>query len=143
MSIKNGFQSIRVLLNNIPVTQPSGVWSGNGTQITTLDKGIYFCNWNISYNTTGLITNSQTAITLNNTFTSGLGQVVAITPLTGQMGLTGTSSMRQTLSNTFIVSANNTPVYVYLSCTTAGVWGTINAVEQALNTLTFTKISSG
>ena len=31
MAVRNGFQLTRVLLNNIPNTQVSGAWSGNGT----------------------------------------------------------------------------------------------------------------
>jgi hypothetical protein len=144
MSTRNGFDSIRVLLNNIPNTQASGVWVGNANVITTLDPGIYFVNYNVSYtvNGAGPITNSQTIITTGNTFTSGLGQVVVSTPLTGQMGLLGTDSMRQTLSNTFVINAENTPIYVYLSCTLTGQWGTTNVNETELNTITFTKISS-
>ena len=144
MSIRNGFNSIRVVLNAIPNTQASGAWAGNANVITTLDPGIYFVNYNVSYtvNGAGPITNSQTVITTGNTFTSGLGQVVCSTPLTGQMGLLGTNSMRQTLSNTFVITAENTPIYVYLSCTLTGQWGTTNASESGLNTITFTKISN-
>lgn len=144
MSVRNGFDSIRILLNAIPNTQASGVWVGNGTSITTLDPGIYFVNYNVSYTVNGVgpITNSQTVITTGNTFTSGLGQVIAATPLTGPMGLIGTASMRQTLSNTFIITAENTPIYVYLSCTLTGQWGTTNANEVSLNKISFTKISN-
>lgn len=143
MSIRNGFDSIRVLLNNIPNTQASGTWSGNATPITTLNKGIYFVNYNVSYQAiNGPITNSQTVLTTGNTFVSGLGQIICGTPVTGAMGVTGASSMRQTMSNTFIVTVDATPVYAYLSCTLTGTWGTINANEGSLNVISFTKISS-
>ena len=143
MSIKSGFDSIRVLVNNIPNTQVSGVYVGNGNIITYLDAGIYFVNYNVSYiPTVGPITNSQAIITSGLSFTGG-GQVICSTPLTGQMGLTGTNAMRQTLSNTFVVPNNNTPFYLYLTCTvTAGTWGTTNASEQYMNIISFTKISS-
>jgi hypothetical protein len=144
MSVRNGFDSIRILLNAIPNTQVSGVWVGNNISVTTLDPGIYFVNYNVSYtvNGAGPITNSQTVITRGNTFTSGLGQVLVATPLTGQMGLLGNASMRQTLCNTCIITAENTPIYVYLSCTLTGQWGTTNANEVGLNTISFTKISN-
>lgn len=143
MAIRNGFQSIRVPLNNIPNTQASGVWSGSSNPVTLLDKGVYFLNYNVSYQAiNGPITNSQTVITSNASFVSTLGQIIASTPLTGAMGVTGSSSMRQTLSNTFNITADNTPIYVYLSCTLTGTWGTINANEGALNTISFTRIGS-
>ena len=142
MAIRNGFQSTRVSLNNIPNTQASGVWAGNNIALTTLDPGVYFCNYNVSYDVTGgPITNSQAIITLTASFAGG-GQVVCATPLTGQMGLAGNNSMRQTLSNTFVVTAPNTPIFVYLNCICVGTWGTTNAAEQYMNIISFTKISS-
>jgi hypothetical protein len=143
MSVRNGFPTIRVSLNNIPNTQASGVWSGNGTQLTNLDKGVYIVTYNVSYiPSVGPITNSQTVLTTGQSFTGG-GQVISATPLTGALALTGVSAMRQTLTNTFIVSADNTPIFVYLSCTvSAGTWGTTSASEASLNIITFTKIAS-
>ena len=58
------------------------------------------------------------------------------------MGLTGTNAMRQTLSNTFVVTTDDTPFYLYLTCTTTGTWGTTNIQEQYMNIISFTKISS-
>jgi hypothetical protein len=132
-----------VILNNIPTTQVSGVYAGNGNIITYLDAGIYFVNYNVSFlPTVGPITNSQAIITSGLSFTGG-GQVVCSTPLTGQMGLVGTNAMRQTISNTFVVSNNATPFYVYLTCTvTAGTWGTFNPNEVYMNIISFTKISA-
>ena len=143
MSIKNGFPTIRVSLNAIPNTQASGVWSQNGTQLTSLDKGVYIVNYNVSYiPSVGPITNSQTVITSGLSYIGG-GQVICATPLTGALALTGVSAMRQTLTNTFIVTADNTPIFVYLSCTvSAGFWGTLLASEQDLNIITFIKIGS-
>ena len=142
MSIRQGFDSIRVLLNAIPNTQASWVWNGNGTQITTLSKGVYFVNYNVSYQANaGPITNSQTVITTGASFAGG-GQIISSTPITGALGLTGNSSMRQTLSNTFIVTTDNTPIFVYLSCTLTGTWGTTNVNEINMNVISFTKISS-
>lgn len=143
MSTRNGFQTIRIALNNIPNTQPSGVWSGNGTQLTTIDSGVYLVTYTVAYiPTTGPITNSQTVLTTGLSFTGG-GQIIASTPITGQLALTGVSAMRQTLSNVFTITADNTPIFLYLSCTvSAGTWGTVLATEAALNTITFTKIGS-
>lgn len=144
MSIRNGFDSTRVLLNNIPDTQPSGVWIGNSIPITSLNRGVYIVNYNIAYqcNGVGPITNSQTVITSNASYTNN-GQIIVSNSPTGQMGAVGNNPMRYTLSNTFIISTDNTPIYVYLSCTLTGAtWGTININEQQLNTIAFTKISS-
>lgn len=143
MASASGFQSIRIALNKIPNTQASGVWSGSSTKITQLDKGIYFCNWNVSYqvNGTGPITNSQTVVTSTQPYLSS-GIVLASSPLTGAMGLSGTEPMRQTVTNTFIILQDNTPIYVYLSCTLTGQWGTTNISEQYLNYISFTRISS-
>lgn len=143
MATRNGFQSTRILLNAIPNTQPSGTWSGNNTPITFLDKGVYFCNFNVAYacGGTGPITNSQTAICINAPFTSG-GIIVASTPITGQMGMSGANSLKQIVSNTFYITANNTPIYVYLSCTLTGPWGTTNPQDIGLNIVSFTQLST-
>jgi hypothetical protein len=144
MAIRSGFQSSRIMLNNIPNTQPSGLWSGNNTPITYLSPGVYFCNYNVSYlvNGTGPITNTQAYISLGASVSGG-GQIVAATPQTGQLGLVGTNSMRQTISNSFVVTSPNTPMYVYLNCVLTGAtWGTTNASEVYLNIVSFTKISS-
>lgn len=143
MSIATGFQTIRILLNNIPNTQPSGTWVGNATPITYLDRGVYFVNYNVSYECAGPgpITNSQTAICIDAPFI-GAGKIIATTPITGPMGLSGTNSMRMTLSNTAVITTDNTPIYMYLSCTITGPWGTINPQDSNLNILSFTKLSS-
>lgn len=144
MALASGFQSIRIPLNNIPNTQPSGTWSGSTTQITTLDPGIYFVNWNVSYQVNGIgpITNTLAIVTLNAVYTGPNAVIAASSPLTGAMGLTGTEPMRQTVTNTIIVTQPNTPVYVFLQCTLTGLWGTTNVNEQYLNSLSFTKITS-
>jgi hypothetical protein len=143
MAIRNGFQVTRILLNNIPNIQASGVWSGNNTPVTTLDKGVYFVNFNVAYacGGTGPITNSQTAICINSPFSGG-GLIIASTPITGQMGMSGANTMKQTLSNTFVVTADNTPIYVYLSVTLTGPWGTVNPQDANLNIITFTRLSN-
>lgn len=144
MSIKNGFDSIRILLNNIPDTQPSGVWSGNNTIRTYLNKGIYIVNYNVSYQCNGIgpITDSQTVITAGASYTNN-GQIIVSNSPTGQMGAVGNNPMRYTLSNTFIIYNDATPIYVYLSCTLTGAtWGTINNNEQQLNSITFTRVSA-
>ena len=143
MSTRNGFPTIQIALNNIPNTQASGVWSGNNTQLTTLDSGVYLVTYTVAYiPSVGPITNSQTVLTTGQSFGGG-GQIIASTPITGALALTGVSAMRQTLTNTFIVSTDNTPIFLYLSCTvTAGFWGTTLASEVALNTITFTQIGT-
>lgn len=143
MATRNGFSTIRILLNAIPNTQVSGAWSGNNTPITILDKGVYFVNFNVAYacGGTGPITNSQTAICLNNSFTNN-GSIIASTPITGQMGMSGANSMKQTLSNTFYVTQDNTPIYIYLSCTLTGPWGTVNIQDANLNIVSFTKLAN-
>ena len=144
MSLASGFQIQRIPFNAIDNIQPSGVWAGSATELTTLDKGVYFANWNVSYqvNGAGPITNTQTVITMNDPYLSG-GIIAASTPLTGQMGLSGAQPMKQTVTNTFIVSQNNTPIYVYMNCVlTSGTWGTTNFNEQYLNFISFVKISS-
>lgn len=144
MSIRNGFDSTRVLLNNIPNTQASGVWVGNNTIQTYLSKGIYIVNYNVSYvcNGTGPTTNTQTVITSGASFTNN-GQILVGTSPTGQLGSLGNNGQRYTLSNTFIITTDNTPIYAYLSCTLTGAtWGTVNANEVQMNIISFTKISS-
>lgn len=144
MAIRSGFDSIRVLLNNITNNQPSGVWSGNNNIQTYLNKGIYIVNYNVSYNCngTGPITNSQTVITSGASFTNN-GQIIVGTSPMGQLGNLVNNNQRYTLSNTFIISGDATPIYVYLSCTLTGAtWGTTNVNEQQMNIISFTKISS-
>jgi hypothetical protein len=143
MSIAGGFPTIRVLLNNIAITQPSGVWSGNTTPVTYLNRGTYICNFNVSYivSGTGPITNTQTQVSLYDTPGGATSQVICSSPQTGQMGLAGTNAMRQTISNTFQVTADQVPVYVYLNCVLTGAtWGTVYPSELNLSILTFTQI---
>ena len=143
MSIAQGFPTTRILLNNIPLTQPSGVWSGNNTPITYLNRGTYLCNFNVSYivNGTGPITNTQTYVSLYAPPGGSTSQVICASPQTGQMGLTGSNSMKQTISNTFQVVSDQVPVYVYLNCVLTGAtWGTLLVSEVNLNILTITQI---
>jgi hypothetical protein len=54
------------------------------------------------------------------------------------MGSLGANGQRYTLSNTFIISNDATPIYVYLSCTLTGAtWGTVNPNEVQMNIISF------
>jgi hypothetical protein len=63
--MRTGFKPHSVIAINIPNTQASGDWSGISTPITTLNSGVYYFTYNISYIPVGAgpISNTFTAIT--------------------------------------------------------------------------------
>jgi hypothetical protein len=144
MAVRNGLKTTRISLNSIPNTQISGQWVGNYDVITLLDKGIYICNYTVAYypSVGGQITNSQTILTKDLPDIGG-GHIISCSPLTGTLGLGVNEAMRQSLCNTFVITQDNTAIYLYLSCTLGGgTWGTTNALETNLNVINFTKLSS-
>lgn len=144
MSVKNGLQNIRIPVNSIPNTQPSGQWVGNNDVITILEKGVYICNYTVAYYPSigGQITNTQTIITKDLPDIGG-GHIIACSPLTGDLGLGINEPLRQSLCNTFVITNDGTAIYLYLSCTVGGgTWGTTNPLGQNINIINFMRLSS-
>lgn len=143
MSVRNGLETIRIPVNSIPNTQISGQWFGNNDVITILNKGVYICNYTVAYypSVGSQITNSQTFLTKDLPDIGG-GHIISCSPITGTLGLGVNEPMRQSLCNTFVITNDGTAIYLYLSCTLVGTWGTNNALGNNLNIITFTKLSS-
>jgi hypothetical protein len=144
MSVKNGLQNIRISVNSIPNTQLSGQWVGNNDVITILEKGVYICNYTVTYYPSigGQITNSQTIITKDLPNIGG-GHIIACSPLTGSFGLGINEPLRQSLCNTFVINNDNTAIYLYLSCSIGGgTWGTTNPLDTNINIINFMRLSS-
>ena len=142
MASKTGYKNILLKLN-IPNTQPSGTWSGVGNPITYLDKGTYLCSLNVQYvvgSGTGNISQTLTAITTMLPWTDVNTNVICSSPNTGAMGTALTQSMVQNLANTFTVTVDNTPIYIYLQCTLTGTWD-LTVTNSNLNVISFTKLS--
>ena len=144
MALRTGFKPHSVVSINIPNTQPSGDWSGISTPITTLDSGVYYFTYNISYVPVGVgpISNTFTAITTVFPWIDANTNIVCSTPNTGQLGGINTDILYQSLSGTAIITTDNTPVYLKLYCAVTGTWGTILPTSNQLNRIIILKLSS-
>lgn len=121
----------------VPNTQVSGNWVGNGLQLTTLDKGLYLANLIVNFQLgsgAGNISNCLCAIYTN---ASSPNRFLGMP--TSKFGCTGTILPKQSMSNIVYIDADNTPIYLFLSCNLTGTWGLTDTVDP-LNQLVFTKI---
>ena len=154
MSLVSGLPNIKIPFV-IPITspQPVGTWSGNNTVFTTLNRGTYWLNWspriNPIANTTGdnKITQFQLALSINQPFGVAGNTILATSPLCGLIGQQTNQPVTWTLSNIFTITADNTPVYVYINIImavtpTANTWymGVSNDIAN-LDDIDFTRIA--
>jgi hypothetical protein len=144
MAIRNGFKPHSVVAINIPNTQISGDWSGISTPITTLDSGVYYFTYNISYVPIGVgpISTTLTAITTVLPWVDVNTNIVCSSPNTGHLGGGNEAIMYQSLSGTAIITTDNTPVYLKLYCAVTGTWGSILPTSNQLNRIVILKLSS-
>ena len=139
MSSKTGFPIQRFIVGS-GALNPNGVYLGNGLK-STLNKGVYLVNATVGYNSGGggTTTNSQIVITANALYGTGTEVIICGNSPTGQQGLLAGNEMRVSVSNVYVCPANNTPIFLYMSCTNAAGWA-INTGEGAINNVNFTKI---
>jgi hypothetical protein len=142
MSIKTGFKSIRVPVI-IPNTQPNGDWIGVNTPITYLNKGVYFCNYNIAIASVGGATTiaATLAVTSVLPWTNVNTNIIMSSPNTGNLATSPALPLYQNMCNVVSIDTDNTPIYVYMTVNVnLGNWGTTIASSNQNNVITFTQI---
>lgn len=123
MSLVSGLANIKIPFT-IPLATPnaSGLYAGNNNVFTTLTRGTYMINWNpriTPVTPTNQITQFQMALTINQPFGVVGSVFLATSPLCGVIGQQAGNSITWTLSNMFTITADNTPMYVYLNVVVA------------------------
>ena len=132
MSIRTGLTTLKVSVCN-KLAQPTGDYAGNGNIITTLNKGTYLIVMNVGFLPLngGQITNSQIGVTSNFPWGNGAETIITANSLTGPQGLAPANEMRWSISNIFVNTADNVPLYVYLTCSCTTGWYTDSVKENA------------
>ena len=117
MSVSSGLNVKRLPI--IPLNQITPNWTGNNTPITYLNKGIYLIMYNFGFQpTVGAITSTFVSITKNQPYGVAGYQELLSSPETGQMG---GAVMIQSIMNSVVIDADNTPIYLNITNTiTAG-----------------------
>jgi hypothetical protein len=126
MSIVSGLSNIKIPFV-IPNTNPNasgflnvtinGKVYNNTTVFTTLNRGVWWLNWSPRVNpvNNNQITQYQFALTINNPFGVAGNTILATSPLVGTIGQQPNQPVTWCLSNIFTITADNTPVYVYMN----------------------------
>lgn len=145
MSAKTNYTSIRMKVNNIPNTQPNGNWSGNATPIGYLNRGVYFCNYNVALQSAG----GATVQTMTVAVTSVLqwadvnSNIIVSSPNTGNIVVSATQPAFYNMCNVCIITTDNTPIFLMItSNVNVGTWGTTIPNNTTSNIITFTKIGN-
>jgi len=122
MSLVSGLANIKIPFT-IPLATPnaSGLWVGNGNVFTTINRGTYMINWNprVTPVNNNQITQFQFAISINQPFGAVGSVLLATSPLCGTIGQAAGNSVTWTLTNMFSITADNTPIYIYLNVVVA------------------------
>jgi hypothetical protein len=146
MSIVSGLSNVKIplVIGTQAAPNASGAWVSNAVQFTTINKGTYYVNWNprvAPANVANQITQFQFAITITQPFGVGGNVIVAASPLCGTIGQLAGNAVSWPLSNVFTITADNTPVYVYLNVTVVGGWYMNTAADIAnLDDIDITRI---
>jgi hypothetical protein len=140
MSVKTLLKPTCIVnLNNIvPNTQPSGNWSGNGTQLTTLDTGLYLATLTVNFQIGSGVGNLSNC--LCSIYTNAASPNRFLGMPTSAFGCTGTVLPKQSMANIVYIPQDNTGIYLFLSCNLTGTWGLTDIVDPSLNQLVFIRI---
>lgn len=145
MSIKTNYTSIRMKVNNIPNTQPIGNWSGNATPVGYLNKGVYYCNFNVGLQSSGgaTIQTMTVAITSVLQWSDANSNIIASSPNTGNMVVSATQPLLYSMCNVCVIDSDNTPIFLFITTSLdIGTWGTTIANNPMVNIISFTKIGN-
>ena len=117
MSVSSGLNAKRISI--LPLNQITPNWTGNNTPVTYLSKGVYLIMYNFGFQATvGAITSTFVSITKNQPYGVLDYQELVSSPETGQMG---GGVLIQSIMNSVVIDADNTPIYVNITNTiTAG-----------------------
>lgn len=145
MASKTGYNVIRVKLNNIPNTQPNGNWSGIGTPVTYLNRGVYFCDYNVGLQSAGGATIQTMTVAIASVlpWTDVNSNIIVSSPNTGNMIVSATQPLLYSMCNVCTIDTDNTPIYVFItSSVNVGTWGTTIPNNPMVNIVSFTKIGN-
>ena len=145
MASKTGYDTIRIKVNNIPNTQPNGNWSGNPNPVGYLNKGVYFCDFNVGLQSAGGATTQTMTVAVTSTleWADVNSNIIISSPNTGNRVVSATQPLLYTMCNVCIIDTDNTPIYLMItSNVNVGTWGTTIANNPMVNIISFTKIGN-
>ena len=145
MASKTGYRNIQMKVNNIPNTQPNGQWIGTTTPVGYLNKGVYFCNFNVGLQSAGgaTIQNMTVAVSSVLEWNDVNSNIIVSSPNTGNRVVSATQPLLYNMCNVCIIDTDNTPIFLMITCNVnVGTWGTIIANNPLVNIITFTKIGN-
>jgi len=120
MSVASGLDITNISI--IPLNQSTSDWTGNGTPITYLDKGIYSFMYNFGFsNNVGSIQGTFASITKFQPYGTAGYQVIVSNSPTGPMG---GGVFIQSIMNNVYIDTDDTPIYLTIqNVITAGtIW---------------------
>lgn len=123
MALVCGLQNIKLPFV-IPITTPqaSGLWAGNNTVFSRVNRGTYILNWNPRVAPTNAL-NQITQFQMSIASVAPVGQpgsiYLATSPLCGLIGQQPGNAVTWALTNVFTITDDNTPIYVYLNIVVA------------------------
>jgi len=143
MSIKTLLNPTAIInLNNlVPNTQPDGNWVGNGTLLTTLNKGLYLATLTVNFQrgaVPGLIENCLCSV-----YTNPASPNRFLGMPTTEFGSTFGELPKQSMANIVNIPNDNTGIYLFLSCNfldNIGTWGLTDNIDPNLNQLIITRL---
>jgi hypothetical protein len=125
MSSAAGLQIYRIPIQ--PVGQTVAQWSGSTTPITYLDIGTYYLTYNSAVvSSDSSMSNMYGIITKDALFAQPGWDVICASAKLSALGtVLGTTPLGFSISNTFVIDTDNTPIYLDLSITKSGgsTWG--------------------
>lgn len=150
MSIVSGLSNTKIplFIGTQAAPNATGAWNlsgqGNTVQFTTINRGTYFLNWSPRpqpANGANTVTQYQFAVTINQPFGVAGSVILATSPLCGAIGQTAGNAVTWPLSNVFTITADNTPVYVYLNVAVVGGWYMNNSLDVNIDDIDITRIA--
>ena len=98
-----------------PTNQITANWTGNNTQITTLNKGEYLISYTYAFGVTaGVLTSTSGIVTRDQPFGTP-GSVTLVS--NSQTGIMGGGTIIQSMSNVVIIDNDNTAIYLAIQNT--------------------------
>lgn len=145
MASKTGYNTVRIKVNNIPNTQPNGNWSGNPNPVGYLNKGVYFCDFNVGLQSAGgsSVQTMTVAVTSTLAWVDVNSNIIVSSPNTGNVVVSATQPSYYNMCNVCIIDTDNTPIFLMItSNVNVGTWGTTIANNPMVNIISFTKIGN-
>lgn len=101
------------LISIIPLNQTTANWTGNGTPITYLNKGVYSIMYNYGFNANaGSITSTFACITSKQPYLTAGYNILVSNSDTGGLGA---GVFIQSMMNNVYIDTDNTPIYLTIT----------------------------